>query len=146
MSIEISRKQEDKVRRTLIGAARFFCCLKQDGQDEQDGQDGCRLGIRDKGLEDLNVYSISRNKMTRSDRTLMCPAAGVHARDRPSRYGGRGAFFCSAGACLPRSLPHPGHPVNPGHPASDAINIKVLTDLFSLLHPRSIDIKVLTDL
>ena len=50
----------------------FFCCLKQDGQDVQDGQDGCRLGIRPKGLEDLNVYSISRNKMTRSERTLIC--------------------------------------------------------------------------
>ena len=36
------------------------------------------MGIRAKGLEDLNVYSISRNKMTRSERTLMCPAAGVH--------------------------------------------------------------------
>ena len=48
----------------------------------------------------------------------------------------------SAGACPPRSLPHPGHPVHPGHPASDVIDIKVLTDLFSLLRRRSIDIKV----
>ena len=48
----------------------------------------------------------------------------------------------SAGACPPRSRPHPGHPVNPGHPASDAREIKVLTDLFCLLRRRSIDIKV----
>ena len=52
-----------------------------------------------------------------------------HARDRPSR-----------------SLPHPGHPDNPGHPASDVRAIKVLTDLYSLLRRRSIDMKVLTDL
>ena len=30
---------------------------------------------------------ISRNERLRSARTLMCPAAGEHARDRPSRYG-----------------------------------------------------------
>ena len=81
---------------------------------------------------------ISRNEMLRSERTLICPAASAtHARDRPSRYGNRGAFFsvhCEgqalalrgpgrffrrAGACPPQSLPHPGHPDNPGHPASD---------------------------
>ena len=54
------------------------------------------------------------------------------ARDRPSHYGDRVRFFCSAGACPPQSLPHPGHPDNPGHPASDAINIKVLSDLLCL--------------
>ena len=48
----------------------------------------------------------------------------------------------SAGACPPRSLPHPGHPVNPVHPASDVGEIKVLTDLFSVLCLRSIDIQV----
>ena len=62
------------------------------------------------------------------------------ARDRPSHYGVR--FFRSAGACLPRLLPHLGHPDNPGHPASDVIDIKVLTDLFSWLRLCSIDIKV----
>ena len=73
-----------------------FSCLNQDGQDVQDLQDGGRLGIRPKGLEDLNVYSISRNERLRSDRTLICTAAaGVHARDRPSRYGGRGMRFFS---------------------------------------------------
>ena len=36
--------------------------------------------------------------------------------------------------------------INPGHPASDVIDIKVLTDLFCLLRRRSIDIKVLSDL
>ena len=41
--------------RTLIGPARF-CCLNQDGQDGQDLQDGGRLGMWRKGLEDLNVY------------------------------------------------------------------------------------------
>ena len=35
--------------------------LKQDGQDGQDLQDGGRLGLRPKGLEDLNVYRDSRN-------------------------------------------------------------------------------------
>ena len=50
------------------------------------------------------------------------------------------------GGCLPRPLPHPVHPVNPGDPASDVIDIKVLTDLFSLLRLRSIDIQVLSDL
>ena len=45
--------------------------LKQDGQDGQDLQDGGCSGIRSKGLEDLNVYSISRNERLRSDRTLM---------------------------------------------------------------------------
>ena len=86
---------------------------------------------------------ISRNKRLRSDRTLICgAAAAMHARDRPSHYGHRGAFFCSAGACPPQSLPHPVHPDNPGHPASDVIDIKVLTDLFSWLRLCSIDIKV----
>ena len=51
-------------------------------------------------------------------------------------------FFRRAGACPPQSLPHLGHPDNPGHPASDVIDIKVLTDLFSVLRLRSIDIKV----
>ena len=105
---------------------------------------------------------ISRHKRLRSERTLMCPsAAAVHARDRPSRYGAggmrffrclardrpsrygcQGAFFCRAGDRPPRSLPHLGHPANPGHPASDAIDIKVLADLFCLLRLCSIDIKV----
>ena len=35
----------------------------------------------------LMSIDISRNEMLRSDRTLMCPAAGEHARDRPSHYG-----------------------------------------------------------
>ena len=52
----------------------------------------------------------------------------------------------SAGACPPQSLPHPGYPDNPGHPASDAREIKGLTDLFCLLRLRSIDIQVLSDL
>ena len=38
--------------------ARFFC-LKQDGQDAQDEQDG-GLGMRCKGLEDLHVYRIQQ--------------------------------------------------------------------------------------
>ena len=33
-----------------------FSCLKQDVQDVQDVQDGGLLGMRPKGLEDLNVY------------------------------------------------------------------------------------------
>ena len=37
-------------------------CLKQDGQDEQDLQDGGRLGRLPKGLEDLNVYRDSRKQ------------------------------------------------------------------------------------
>ena len=49
--------------------------------------------------------------------------------------------YCAADKPL-RALPHPVHPDNPGHPASDAIGIKVLTDLFSVLRLRSIDIQV----
>ena len=120
--------------------------LKQDGQDAQDKQDDStsppktRLQVR----EDLNVYSISRNKITRSDSTLICPAAAAtHARDRPSHYGGRGCvFFVVRGGCPPQSLPHPGHPANPGHPASDVIDIKVFQTfspcscclIFNILH------------
>ena len=77
----------------------------------------------------------------------MCSRLLQCMRGTGPRTTGAGArFFCSAGACLLRSLPHLGHPDNPGHPASDVIDIKVLTDLFSLLHLRSIDIKVLSDL
>ena len=50
--------------------------------------------MRRKGLEDLNVYRIQqeREAKVREDlnvqRLLRC-----FARDRPSRYGGRGGFF-----------------------------------------------------
>ena len=47
-----------------------FCCLKQDGQDGQDLQDERQV------REDLNVYSISRNKMPRSVRTLIRRSGG----------------------------------------------------------------------
>ena len=39
-----------------------FCYLKQDLQDCQDLQDGGRLDLRPKGLEDLNVYRDSRRQ------------------------------------------------------------------------------------
>ena len=111
---------------------------------------GGRLGMRRKGLEDLNVYRIQqeREAKVREDlnvqRLLRC-----FARDRPSRYGCRGAFFFVARGpsrlyqrdagfpasppLPPQSRPHPGHPGHLGHPASDARDIKVLTDLFCLL-------------
>ena len=54
----------------------------------------------------------------------------------PTRY----RFSCIA--YLAPAIAHPVHPDNPGHPASDARAIKVLTDLFSGLRVRSIDIKV----
>ena len=58
-----------------------------------------RLGMRRKGLEDLHVYRNQQEQEDKVRRTLMCPAdAATRARDRPSRYGGRGAFFCRAGA------------------------------------------------
>ena len=83
----------DCARGFLFPRARF-CCLNQDGQDEQDGQDRASAGMRRKGLKDLNVYRFGRNAAKRSVRTLMCPAASaVRARDRPSRYGDWGAFF-----------------------------------------------------
>ena len=56
------QKHDDKVREDLNRCRAFFCCLNQDLQDEQDGQDGGRLGMRRKGLEDLNVY---RNQQER---------------------------------------------------------------------------------
>ena len=102
----------------------------------------CRMGAaREDGpkvWKTLMSIDISRNKKRRSVRALMCTAAaGVHARDRPSHYGEpRGVFFRRAGDMPPRSLPHPRHPVHLGHPASDAREIKVLTDLFSLLRRR----------
>ena len=85
--------------------------------------------------------------MQRSDRILICAsAAAMHARDRPSHYGHRGAFFFrSAGDKPPQSPLHPANPANPanpGHPDSDAIDMKVLSDLFALLRLRSIDMKV----
>ena len=49
-----------------------FNCLKQDGQDCQDVQDGGRLGIRDKGLEDLNVYRNQQQQGVKVRRTLIC--------------------------------------------------------------------------
>ena len=55
MSIDISRNKMTRSERTLICTARF-CCLNQDVQDVQDEQDGCRLGMRCKGLEALHVY------------------------------------------------------------------------------------------
>ena len=119
------------------------------------------LGMRRKGLEDLNVYRNQKEQDDKVRRTLIgngccgacegqalalrpprCVFFRCIARDRPSHYGYRGAFFRRAGACPPRSLPHLGHPDNPGHPASDARAIKVLTDLFCLLRRRAIDIKV----
>ena len=64
-------------------------------------------------------------------------------------YRGEGSVprltYCAADKS-PRARPHPGHPVHLGHPASDVIDIKVLTDLFSVLRRRSIDIQVLSDL
>ena len=84
------------------------------------------------------------NKRLRSDRTLICAAAaGMPCEGQAlALRAPRRVFFRSAGACLPRLLPHLGHPDNPGHPASDARAIKVLTDLFCLLRRCSIDIKV----
>ena len=120
-----------------------------------------RSGIRPKGLEALNVYRDSRNTMQRSDRTFICSGCcdacegqaltlrvsgcvffGALRGTGPRATGTGAFFFRSAGVCLPRSLPHPGHPGHLGHPASDARAIKVLSDLFSLLRPRSIDMKV----
>ena len=54
----------------------------------------------------------------------------------PRATGAGVRFFRRAGTCPPQSLPHPVNPANPGHPASDVIDIKVLTDLFSLLSRR----------
>ena len=54
----------------------------------------------------------------------------------PSRLYQREAGFPASPTSPPRSLPHPGHP------ASDVIAIKVLTDLFSVLRLRAIDIQV----
>ena len=81
--------------------------------------------------------------MTRSDRTLICSGfCGACEGQALALRGPGSAFFCRAGACPLRSLPHLGHPDNPGHPASDARDIKVLRT-FSLCYCcGSIDIKV----
>ena len=105
-----------------------------------------RLGMRRKGLEDLNVYRHQQEQEDKVREDLNMPSSGWGAlRGTGPRATVRTECLSPhrcAGACPPRSLPHPGHPANPGHPASDAINIKVLTDLFCLLRRRSIDIKV----
>ena len=81
--------------------------------------------------------------MTRSVRSLMCSGGwGACEGQALALRGPRRVFFVVRGGCPPRPLPHLGHPDNPGHPASDVIDIKVLTDLFSWLRLRSIDIQV----
>ena len=65
-----------------------------------------------------------------------CVFFGALRGTGPRATGAGVRFFRRAGTCPPQSLPHPGHP------ASDAREIKALTDLFSLLRRRSIDIKV----
>ena len=107
------------------------------------------MGMRRKGLEDLNVYRWrSNNMLQRSVRTLMC-SGGCDARE-----GQALALRAAPGPCSSRvpaldlfvirrsQTTHLGHPAHPGHPASDVIDIKVLTDLLCLLRLRSIDIKV----
>ena len=51
-------------------------------------------------------------------------------------------FFCRAGAVSRDCSLILAILINPGHPASDAIDIKVLSDLFSVLLLRAIDIQV----
>ena len=52
------------------------------------------LGMRRKGLEDLNVYrhQQEREAKVREDLNVQ-QRLGCIARDRPSHYGHRGAFF-----------------------------------------------------
>ena len=69
----ISRKQEDKVREDLNRPRARFCCLKQDGQDAQDLQDGAARADGPKVWKTFMSIDISRNKMTRSERTLIGP-------------------------------------------------------------------------
>ena len=115
----------DCARGVLFLPARFFCCLKQDGQDGQDLQDG-GLGMRRKGLEDLNVYrnQQEREAKVREDLNMQRRLRRMRGTG-PRATGTEARFFCSAGVCPPRSLPHPVNPDNPGHPASDARAIKV---------------------
>ena len=61
MSIEPQKQQGEKVRRTLMCAARF-CCLKQDGQDEQDEQDGAAREYGTKVWKTLMSIDISRKQ------------------------------------------------------------------------------------
>ena len=64
------------------------------------------------------------------------PACGCGRRGLKPRL-----TYCAADKS-PRARPHPGHLAHPGHPASDVIAIKGLTDLFSVLRLRAIDIQV----
>ena len=105
--------------------SRAFSCLKQDEQDEQDGG---RLGIRPKGLEDLNVYSISKNydAKVREDLNVLCARFCCLKQD-----GQDGQDEQDDSPSPPKTI---GTRV--------AITIKVLTDLLCLLRLRAIDIQV----
>ena len=120
---------------------------------------GGRLGMRCKGLEDLNVYRIQqeREAKVREDLNvsrggwgacegqalaLRAPRRAFFVARGPSRLYQCDAGFAASPTLPTQSLPHLVHPANPGHPASDVIAIKVLTDLFSWLRLRSIDIQV----
>ena len=159
----ILRKQEDKVREDLNVYSTFGL---------QRSLQGFFLF---RSVRTCMSIESSGTKRTRSVRTLICPAAaaGTGARGllrsagacppRPLsgcvfffgacegqalalRAPGRAFFSVHARDRPSRSLPHPGHPDNPGHPASDVRDIKVLTDLYSVLRRRAIDMKGLTDL
>ena len=101
------------------------------------------MGIRAKGLEDLNVYRHQQayGEKVREDlnmqRRLRCLA-----RDRPSRYGGRGMRFFVGRGPVPRDCSLILAILAILVILLQTIAIKVLTDLFSLLRLRSIDIKV----
>ena len=57
----------------FVPSARFFVCLKQDGQDLQDLQDEA-AGTPRKGLEDLHVYRTSAQRPEKVWKTLMSPS------------------------------------------------------------------------
>ena len=125
---------------------------------------GGRLGMRSKGLEDLNVYrhrqeqddkvrrtlmsiDISRHTEKRSERPLICSGCWDALRGTGPRATGAGGcvFFVVRGP-VPRNRALILAILSILAILLQTIDIKVLTDLFSVLRRRSIDIQVLSDL
>ena len=86
----------DCARGVFVFSLRAFFCLKQDGQECQDCQDGAAQERGAKVWKTLMSIDISRKQgeKVREDLNVQ-RRLGVHARDRPSRYGYRGVRFFS---------------------------------------------------
>ena len=76
-------------------------------------------GTRRKGPADLNVQRLLRRVRGTGPRTTGTGARVFFGALRGTGPRTTGCVFSVVRACPPRSLPHPGHPDNPGPPASD---------------------------